>query len=86
MAATPRAKNDPLLKTEALQLSLNVVVLEYLDRLVKSGRFGNKPSDAARVLLSRAIDEMVLGGSLKAIDYDERHRTDTGAKAAQDEE
>lgn len=59
----PKPQNP--LKSEEVQLSLNVQSVWYLDRLIESGLYGNNRAEAAKIVLFDHCKLLVAQDKLK---------------------
>lgn len=59
------AKPRNLLETVSIKVSGNLLLEHYLEQLVETGFYGNNPTEAAGILLSRAIEDLVDKGKLE---------------------
>ena len=56
------AKPRNLLETVTIKVSGNALLEHYLEKLVETGFYGNNPTEAAGILLSREIERLVHEG------------------------
>ena len=58
----PRTPNR--IETQTLKISTTPHVLEYLQQLIETGLYGKNVSEAAHMLITRSLDEMLAAGRL----------------------
>ncbi|HEX6993186.1 MAG TPA: hypothetical protein VF339_03480 [Gammaproteobacteria bacterium] len=56
------AKPKNLLQTVTIKVSGNALLEHYLEKLVETGFYGNNPTEAAGIVLSREIERLVKEG------------------------
>jgi len=58
------AKPRNLLQTVTIKVSGNALLEHYLEKLVETGFYGNNPTEAAGIVLSREIERLVREGTI----------------------
>jgi hypothetical protein len=58
----PKPRN--ILETETIKVSGNRILEHYLTKAVETGFYGNNPTEAAGILLGRALQQLVKDGIL----------------------
>lgn len=62
---------------EPIRLPLTLIEPAHkrLERLVKTGGYGNNPTDAARIIIMRHLQELDETGRIKLFDNEDRAQT-----------